>query len=90
VVGAGDHAQAVVEPVSVDRVRGDWHAPHGSVEIIVIADELLLLAIDDPTGPHLASGTNLEAVKDAIAVMTAVMVAVTAGSGGDGGDGGDS
>jgi hypothetical protein len=88
VVGAGDHAQAVVEPVSVDRVRGDWHAPHGSVEIIVIADELLLLAIDDTTGPHLASGTNLDAaVKDAIAEMTTVIMAVTAGSDGDGGGG---
>ena len=61
VVGAGDHAQPVVEPVSVDRVRGDWHAPHGSVEIMVIADELLLLAIDDTTGKNLASGTNLDA-----------------------------
>ena len=54
VVGAGDHPQPVVEPVSVDRVRGDWHAPHGSVEIMVIADELLLLAVDDTTGKNLA------------------------------------
>ena len=49
VVGAGDHPQPVVERCSVDRVRGDWHVPHGSVEIMVIADELLLLAIDDRT-----------------------------------------
>ena len=55
---------------------------------MVIADELLLLAIADTAGQNPASGTNPDAaVKDAIAEMTAVMVAVTAGSGGDGGGG---
>jgi hypothetical protein len=54
----------------------------------VIADELLLLGVDDTTGRNLASGTNLDAaVKDAIAEMTTVIMAVTAGSDGDGGGG---
>lgn len=53
---------------------------------MVIADELLLLAIADTTGQNPASGTNPDAaVEDTIAEMTAVMVAVTAVSGGDGG-----
>jgi hypothetical protein len=57
VVGAGDDPQPVVETVLVDRVRGDRHAPHRSVEIMVIADELLLLPVHDATGRNVASGT---------------------------------